>query len=221
VGLLLSGGIDSCVLLQVLLEQGHQVQPFFIQSGLIWERQELLAVVRLMRELRSPSLDKLVSLQLSVADIYGDHWSITGGNVPDANSSDDAVFLPGRNVLLVVKAALWCQMHEVNVLALATLGSSPFRDATAHFFRDIESVFARSGDRRIRIIQPFAGLDKAGVVQLGSNAPLELTFSCLNPVEGLHCGVCNKCAERAAVFEVAGLDDKTRYANAKRAATSQ
>ena len=31
---------------------------------------------------------------------------------------------------------------------------------------------------------------------LGRGLPLELTFSCIAPVAGQHCGRCNKCAER-------------------------
>ena len=39
---------------------------------------------------------------------------------------------------------------------------------------------------------------------LGRGLPLELTFSCISPLRGLHCGHCNKCAERQAAFRDAG-----------------
>ncbi|MBI1322835.1 7-cyano-7-deazaguanine synthase, partial [bacterium] len=42
--------------------------------------------------------------------------------------------------------------------------------------------------------------------------PLEHTFSCLSPVDGGHCGRCNKCAERQKVFRDAGIADLTSYA---------
>ncbi|MCD4728936.1 MAG: 7-cyano-7-deazaguanine synthase, partial [Pirellulales bacterium] len=42
--------------------------------------------------------------------------------------------------------------------------------------------------------------------------PLELTFSCLSPVAGLHCGRCNKCAERQEAFRSLEMHDPTRYA---------
>jgi 7-cyano-7-deazaguanine synthase len=51
-------------------------------------------------------------------------------------------------------------------------------------------------------------------VPVGDGLPLELTFSCLRPVGGLHCGRCNKCAERRRGFAEAGLPDPTQYANA-------
>ncbi len=63
-------------------------------------------------------------------DLYGRHWSITGRDAPPSGTADDAVYLPGRNVLLAVKPALWCAMHGIGELALATLASNPFSDAT-------------------------------------------------------------------------------------------
>ena len=82
----------------------------------------------------------LVVLDLPVDDLYGDHWSITGDGVPDVRSADDAVYLPGRNALLLVKAAIWCRLHGIGELALAVLRSNPFADATPEFFAEFESA---------------------------------------------------------------------------------
>jgi 7-cyano-7-deazaguanine synthase len=49
------------------------------------------------------------------------------------------------------------------------------------------------------------------VLKRAEGLPLELTFSCIAPEDGLHCGRCNKCAERARGFARAGLADPTRY----------
>lgn len=43
VGLLVSGGLDSSILLAHLLESGRRVQPFYVQSGQYWQRDELWA----------------------------------------------------------------------------------------------------------------------------------------------------------------------------------
>jgi 7-cyano-7-deazaguanine synthase len=45
----------------------------------------------------------------------------------------------------------------------------------------------------------------------GKELPLHLTFSCINPTQGVHCGTCNKCAERRKGFRDAGLADDTAY----------
>jgi 7-cyano-7-deazaguanine synthase len=36
-------------------------------------------------------------------------------------------------------------------------------------------------------------------------------MSCLRPVDGVHCGACNKCAERRKAFALADLPDPTLY----------
>jgi 7-cyano-7-deazaguanine synthase len=56
-------------------------------------------------------------------------------------------------------------------------------------------------------------MNKQQVMALGRGMPLELTFSCIAPVNHLHCGRCNKCAERQAAFRESGIQDKTVYAH--------
>ena len=93
------------------------------------------------------------------------------------------------------------------------LDGNPFGDATDEFFDEFESSLRRATGGPIRILRPFAGMTKREVLELGRNLPLELTFSCIAPAGGLHCGQCNKCAERQAAFRSAGYDDPTVYAN--------
>jgi 7-cyano-7-deazaguanine synthase len=211
VGVLLSGGLDSCILLAHLLDQGNSVQPFYVRSHLVWEEFELAAVRRFLQAVASSQLRELVTLDLPLTDLYAGHWSVTGEDPPDANSADEAVFLPGRNALLLIKTAVWCQLHAIRQLALAPLGTSPFADATSAFFHDLEAALNQGAERPLRIIRPFARMNKRQVIELGRNYPLELTFSCISPRDGLHCGGCNKCAERRGAFRSAALRDPTRY----------
>ena len=41
IGLLLSGGLDSSILLGWLLGQDRDVRPIYIRSDLVWGREEL------------------------------------------------------------------------------------------------------------------------------------------------------------------------------------
>lgn len=221
IGLLLSGGLDSGILLGYLLAAGRTVQPFYVRGGLCWEGDELAAAGRLMAALAGPGLSELVVLDMPVADLYRDHWSVTGRGVPDASTPDEAVFLPGRNTLVILKPALWCQMHGIEELALAPLVTNPFPDATTAFFDSFERTLSQAVERPLRIVRPFGHLHKREVMHLGRELPLELTFSCIDPVHqspddselpGLHCGRCNKCAERQAAFKDAKMEDRTKYA---------
>lgn len=212
VGLLLSGGMDSTILLSQLLGHGRVVQPFYVRSGHVWQTAERAANRAILDRYRGGLLRPLVELDLPLADLDGDHWSFRGVGTPSASSPDEAVFLPGRNLLLVIKPALWCQMHGIPSLVLATLGTSPFADATPAFFQRLERLLGESVPQRLSVSSPFQKLDKRQVMELGVHAPLELTFSCLVPHDGLHCGDCNKCAERQMAFASIGMPDPTVYA---------
>jgi 7-cyano-7-deazaguanine synthase len=216
IGVLASGGLDSSILVGQLLAEGRQVQPFYIRTGLVWQAGELPALRRFLKAIAKERLTELVVLDLPLADLYDGHWSLTGDNTPDAQSPDEAVFLPGRNALLIVKAAIWCQLHGVGELALAPLGTSPFEDAGDAFLRDFQAAINRGHQQQVKLLRPFGAMTKRQVMQLGRELPLELTFSCIAPAAELHCGRCNKCAERQAAFRDAGMDDRTVYANSLR-----
>lgn len=211
IGVLLSGGLDSTILLYHLLEQERTVYPFYVRSRLHWEWRELDAVREIVRSAGKSNVRDLVLLDLPLQDLYQDHWSVTGESVPDGATEDKAVFLPGRNALLVIKAAIWCQLHGVPQLALAPLQSNPFADASPKFFQHLQAALNFGATRVVEIVRPFESLSKREVLALGKRAPLALTFSCLAPVGRSHCGRCNKCAERRAAFAMAGLDDPTVY----------
>jgi 7-cyano-7-deazaguanine synthase len=212
VGLLLSGGVDSAILLDQLLARGSRVVPFYVRTGCVWEECELTAVGRFLTAVAQENLAELVQLDMPLGDLYSDHWSITGENVPDETTSDEAVFLPGRNPLLLIKPVLWCQMHGIGQLAIGTLENNPFGDATPEFFAQFEEMIRRATSDDVQVVRLFQQLSKQRVMELGRHLPLALTFSCLSPRDGLHCGECNKCAERRAGFRRVGMNDRTRYA---------
>jgi len=218
IGVLTSGGLDSCILVGHLLRQGRRVQPFYIRTGVIWEADELRGLENYLDAIATLSLLDLVVLDLPLLDLYGPHWSTTGRGTPGETSPDEAVFLPGRNALLLVKATVWCQLQGISDLAMAPLGTSPFEDAGPGFVADFQAAMNRGAASPVDILRPFSEMNKRQVMQLGRGLPLELTFSCIRPNNGLHCGVCNKCAERRAAFAMAELADETPYAQVCEAA---
>jgi 7-cyano-7-deazaguanine synthase len=207
---LVSGGLDSAVLLAEALRR-RPVCPLYVRFGLTWEPAELHHLRRFLDAVRTPALRPLHVLEMPVQDLYGAHWSLTGEGVPGAETADEAVFLPGRNLLLLSKAMLWCHLRGVAELALAPLEGNPFPDATPAFFAACEAVVNQAVGGRLSVRLPYRGLSKAEVLRRGRGLPLEWTFSCIRPADGRHCGACNKCAERRRGFAAAGLPDPTEY----------
>ncbi|HEY2147079.1 MAG TPA: 7-cyano-7-deazaguanine synthase, partial [Pirellulales bacterium] len=213
IGVLASGGLDSCILVSHLLSQGRTVWPIYVRSGLVWQAEELRHLRRYLEQVGGPRLRELALLDLPLGDLYAAHWSVTGTGVPGESTPDDAVYLPGRNILLTIKPALWCEQRAIGELALATLRSNPFDDASDEFFAAYQAALDRGGAGAVKIVRPFAALEKREVMRLGRDCPLAETFSCIAPVGGLHCGRCNKCAERKAAFASVEICDPTKYAN--------
>jgi 7-cyano-7-deazaguanine synthase len=211
---LVSGGLDSAILLGEAVRAYPAVHPLYIRTGAAWEAVERDFLGRFLDAVRTPALRPLVTLDLPVADVYGRHWSLSGDGVPAADTPDEAVYLPGRNVILLSKALIWCHLNGVPEVATAPLGSNPFPDATDEFYDGFADVVSRAVSGRVRVLRPYAalGLHKADVLRRGGGLPLGHTFSCIQPVGGRHCGRCNKCAERQAGFVSAGMADPTRYA---------
>jgi 7-cyano-7-deazaguanine synthase len=214
VAVLASGGVDSAVLVADECSRSEVVQPIYIRFGLAWESAEEHHLRRFLDSLPDDCRARpLVALDFPVADVYGKHWSVSGAEVPDAETPDSAVYLPGRNLLLLAKSSVWCALNEYGVVALGTLKGNPFADSRAEFFDGLASLASLALDHSLAVETPFAGLTKGEVLERGRDLPLELTFSCIDPREGKHCGRCNKCAERRRGFAGSGVADRTAYAD--------
>ncbi len=206
---LISGGLDSAILLGAALRR-QTVVPIYMRCGLSWEAVELEYLRRFLDALACPALKPLVTLDQPIADVYGSHWSITG-KAPLIGTPEEAVYLPGRNVLLLAKSLLWCHLNGVPAVALGSLQTNPFPDATPAFFYGMQEIVNQAVQGKVQVRLPFGGMKKVAVMALGKGLPLEHTFSCASPTAGLHCGRCSKCGERRDAFRDAGMIDPTLY----------
>jgi 7-cyano-7-deazaguanine synthase len=136
--------------------------------------------------------------------------------VPGYDAPDSAVYLPGRNVLLIGATAVWCALNDTRAIAIGSLDDNPFPDATPAFFEDFGRVLSGALDHTIEVLAPYRQRHKSQIIAVFPNLPLELTLTCMQPAEDeagfVHCGDCNKCRERREAFRDAGVPDRTRYA---------
>lgn len=210
---LLSGGLDSVVLV-AHEARGTIVQPVYVSVGLAWEANELAAVERLTAA--APFGDRLrpiERLSFNMLDVYAPaHWAVRG-TPPAYDTPDEDVYLAGRNIVLLAKAAVFCAGRGIGRIAIGPLAGNPFPDATPEFFAALARALTLGLAHDIRVDAPFAAMHKADVIKLGVSlgVPLELTLSCMNPLDGLHCGQCSKCRERRDAFVEAGVEDRTQY----------
>jgi 7-cyano-7-deazaguanine synthase len=194
VAVLFSAGLDSAVLLAHALARG-EAQPIYVGSGLAWEQEERAAAARVLAAPALRGARPLVSLTVDMRDVYPpSHWAVRG-EAPAFDTPDEDVYLDGRNIVLLSKAAVYMARAELTEIWLGTL-----------------SVGLAAP---IGITVPFASMHKADVIRRGValQVPLELTLSCMQPAGGRHCGRCSKCRERRDAFSQAGVPDPTEYAS--------
>jgi 7-cyano-7-deazaguanine synthase len=214
---LLSGGLDSAVLLAEEAANGD-VQPVYIAAGLAWETAERATVDSLLASFKSArgQIAPLVSLTVDMRDVYdASHWAVTG-RPPAYHTPDEDVYLPGRNVILLGKTAVFCAAARIHRIVVGTLAHNPFPDATPEFRSAIGRAVSLGLAHDLRIDAPFATIGKADVIRRGVALGVDfaLTLSCMNP-SPLHCGLCSKCRERHDAFVEAGVPDPTAYVDSR------
>ena len=212
--MLFSGGLDSAVLLALERRDREPVWPIHVRAGLAWEEAERRAIDRLLAAAPfAGRVQPLQTLAVDMRDVYPPtHWAVVG-RPPAYDTPDEDVYLEGRNIVLISKAAVLCARLGIDRLALGPLAANPFPDATPDFFGTMARAMSLGLGRPFSIATPLVHLHKEDVVQLGLalGVPLELTLSCMNPSGDAHCGKCSKCRERRDAFAAAGGADPTNY----------
>ena len=212
--LILSGGVDSTVLLAHLLAEGRKVRALTVDYG--------------QRHRREIASAKAVAahhgVEHRVADLRG-VAGLMGGNaltdlsvrVPEGHyeaESMKATVVPNRNMLFLALAGSWAVATKSDSVVYGAHGGDHaiYPDCRPEFAEAMDRALGLCDWHPVRLERPFVGWDKAAIVRRGAElgARLDLTWSCY--VGGdLPCGRCGTCVERAEAFAKAGISDPLRH----------
>ena len=126
----------------------------YVSVGLAWESAEREAIRRLLALAHAPgrsggAVRPLVTLAVDMSDVYpATHWAMVG-HPPGYHTPDEAVYLPGRNIVLLGKAAVFCATAGVERIVMGTLAHNPFPDATPEFRAAMAAALSLGLDHRV------------------------------------------------------------------------
>lgn len=209
---LLSGGLDSSTLLAKLLSEGHRCRCLSVFYGQRHGVMELGASVLIAGHYDVSHEVARLPVELLAGS------ALTGGcDVPEGHYADPsmrATVVPARNTVLLAVAAAVVVREGFDAVAYAAHAGdhAVYPDCRPTFVSAMEDVLARCDYKPVRLLTPFVGRDKSGIVRDGAalGVPFELTYSCYKGDER-HCGRCGTCVERREAFQRAGVPDPTPY----------
>lgn len=214
---LVSGGMDSAVVLAMAREQGFACHALSVRYGQR-HTSELDAAARVARALGAVE-HKTVAVDLRS---IGGSALTADIDVPEAPQDGIPItYVPARNTIMLSIALGWAEVLGAQDLfcGVNAVDYSGYPDCRPEFiaaFEQLANLATRAGveGRRLSVHAPLMRMSKAQIaeegVRLGVN--FSLTVSCYQAdAEGLACGRCDACRLRAAGFQAAGIIDPTRY----------
>lgn len=216
---LLSGGLDSAVLLASLVERYGPagVVALSLSYGQKHQREAASAQALAQRygvELYSLDLSSVFAqsnsslLEHSSEDIptksYAEQQETAGALV--------STYVPFRNGLFLSAAAsfalsLGCSELYYGAHADDAAGEA-YPDCSAEFVEAMDAAIRLGTAQELCLEAPFARISKAQIVQLGLrlDVPFELTWSCYEGGD-TPCGTCATCIDRARAFAANNAED--------------
>lgn len=221
---LVSGGMDSAVVLAIAREQGFAPHALSVRYGQR-HTSELDAAVRVAAalgaaahktvnvDLRSLGGSALTSEDIQVPVDTDGH--VIGADIP-------VTYVPARNTIMLSVALGWAEVLGATDLfcGVNAVDYSGYPDCRPEFiagFEALANLATKAGveGAGFRIHAPLMRMTKGDIVREGLRLGVDFaqTVSCYQAdADGRACGHCDACRLRAEGFEAAGVADPTRYA---------
>jgi 7-cyano-7-deazaguanine synthase len=217
---LVSGGMDSAVVLAIARERGFMPYALSVRYG---QRHsaELEAAARTAARLGAVA-HKVVEVDLRS---IGGSALTADIAVPEAPAEGIPVtYVPARNTIMLSVALGWAEVLGARDLfcgvnAVDYSGYPDCRPAFIEAFERLANLATKAGVEQggLRVHAPLIAMSKADIVREGLRLGVDFaqTVSCYQAdADGRACGRCDACRLRAEGFARAGVADPTRYAKA-------
>ena len=220
---LLSGGMDSAVVLALAREQGYTCHALSVRYGQR-HTSELDAAARVARSLGAVAHKTVVvdlrsiggsALTDDIAVPIDADGHVIGDDIP-------VTYVPARNTIMLSVALGWAEVLGSADLfcGVNAVDYSGYPDCRPEFiaaFERLAGVATKAGveGAGFRVHAPLLRMSKAEIVREGLRLGVDFaqTVSCYQAdAEGRACRHCDACRLRADGFAAAGVADPTHYA---------
>jgi 7-cyano-7-deazaguanine synthase len=216
---LLSGGLDSAVLLAVARAEGFECHCLSVNYGQR-HRAELDAASRVAHALGAVA-HKVIRVDLTA--IGGSALTDPHIAVPESHSDGIPVtYVPARNTILLSLGLAWAEVLSAADLFIGAnsidySGYPDCRPEYLHAYEQMANLATRAAveGALFTVHRPLIYLTKAEIIRRGTDLGVDFsaTVSCYQASsDGGACGRCDACRLRRAGFVAARLPDPTRYA---------
>ncbi|MEQ8785387.1 MAG: 7-cyano-7-deazaguanine synthase QueC [Pirellulaceae bacterium] len=210
----LSGGMDSAVLLYHLNSLSHDLKAISVNYGQRHAR-ELEAAAELCRRLDVEH--RVVDLRSLAAILGKNSLSDVSVDVPEGHYQEESMKLtvvPNRNMLLLSVAIAWAVSLKYDHVAYGAHSGDHaiYPDCRPEFVDAMDRAAGLCDWHPLSILRPFVHLDKGDIARRGDElgVPFDITWTCYKGGQR-HCGKCGACQERREAFAKHSLPDPTDY----------
>lgn len=203
---LFSGGLDSTVMLALALSEGKECIPISFRYGQK-HAIELDAAKQIAAFYHLPYLEIPFSIPWFDKSSLTSSTTVPSNLAPTEilNAGITSTYVPARNTLFLAYAMGVAEMFDADEIHFGCnqLDPANYPDCTPSFVRAFQEVLSQGSKQATqnsapRLITPLLQMDKTEIWHLGRGlkAPLELTWSCYNPLNFAPCEVCAACVLR-------------------------
>ena len=212
--IVLSGGMDSAVLLADSLAAGKKVAAISFDYGSKHNGRELPMAAQLCTQHQVEH--RIINLPF-VNELFSSTLLQSGGNVPDGMYDEPSMkdtVVPFRNGIMLAIAAGYAESVGARQVLLASHAGDHFiyPDCRPEFNTAFSQAVWLGTDQKVEIRFPYAEIDKRGIGDLGRQLGVDFrnTWTCYKGGEN-HCGTCGACQERKYALRFNESLDPTHY----------
>lgn len=185
---LVSGGLDSTLMVVMTKEEKIIQHPLFIDYGQINRNKEWVACLSVHEKYKLP--------KPSIMDLKGFGGLIPSGLTNSTLRVNEDAFLPNRNLLFLIAGSSYAYVKNAEAVFIGLLSEEfrIFSDQTKDFLSKTQEISQFSLGRRITVLAPLMDFSKQDIITLAKEKGIFGTYSCHSGTE-TPCGICISCME--------------------------